>query len=182
MANQTYPLLTMEAANIFCGVEAPSDPSQSNHLRLTDIKLPGMDEQYVDHRAAGAPVAIEIDTVFARLQCDFTLAGWSTDVADLIGQWGSAVNQFWVFGALRDRVTGNVVQGQASIYGRLGRADPNQWRRGDVSHWAYSIRGITKYKLTVAGAEIYEFDYFNSIFNVGGTAVTDAVNSALNLT
>lgn len=182
MAQQTYPLLTMEAANIFCGVEAPSDPSQSNHLRLTDIKLPGMDEQYVDHRAAGAPVSIEIDTVFARLQCDFTLAGWSNDVASLIGQWGSAVNQFWIFGALRDRVTGNVVQGQASIYGRLGRADPNQWSRGAVSHWAYSLRGITKYKLSVAGEDIYEFDYFNSIFNVGGTDVTAAVNSALNLT
>src|ERR1700733_12698425 len=102
----TFPLLTMEAANIFCGVQAPSDPTQSNHLRLTDVKLPGMDEQYVDHRAAGAPVAIEIDTVFARLECTFTLAGWSTDVAALVAQWGSTNNQFWIFGALRDRVTG----------------------------------------------------------------------------
>jgi P2 family phage contractile tail tube protein len=181
MTQTSFPLLTMEAANIFCGVEAPSDPTQSNHLRLTDIKLPGMDEQYVDHRGAGAPVAIEIDTVFARLECTFTLAGWSTDVAALIGQWGSAANQFWVFGALRDRVTGNVLQGQAKIYGRLGRADPQQWRRGDVSHWAYALRGITRYNLSVGAESVYEFDYYNNIFNIAGNPVTFAVNQALNL-
>lgn len=179
---QNFPLLTMEAANIFCGVAEPSDPANSNHLRLTDVKLPGLDEQYVDHRAAGAPVAIEIDTVFARLECTFTLAGWSTDVAALIAQWGNNVNQFWVFGALRDRVTGNVLQGRASIYGRLGRADPQMWRRGDVSHWAYAIRGIVRYNLKVdQNAPVYEFDYFNNVFNVGGTAVTLQVNQALNL-
>jgi Bacteriophage tail tube protein len=177
----TFPLLTMEAANIFCGVEAPSDPTQSNHLRLTDVKLPGMDEQYVDHRAAGAPVAIEIDTVFARLESTFTLAGWSTDVAALIGQWGQASNQFWIFGALRDRVTGNVLQGKAAIFGRLGRADPNQWRRGDVSHWSYALKGITRYNLSVGGDPVYEFDYYNNIFNIAGSPVTQAVNQALNL-
>jgi P2 family phage contractile tail tube protein len=183
MATQSFPLLTMEAANIFCGVEEPSDPTQSNHLRLTDIKLPGMDEQYVDHRAAGAPIAIEIDTVFARLECTFTLAGWSTDVAALIAQWGSNVNQFWIFGALRDRVTGNVLQGKASIFGRLGRADPQMWRRGDVSHWAYALKGIVRYKLDVGqDSPVYEFDYFNNIFNVAGTPVTQAVNAALNIT
>lgn len=177
------PLLTMEAANLYAGVLEPgNDVQNSNHLRLTDIKLPGWDEQYVDHRAAGAPVAIEIDTVFARLQCDFTLAGWNTQVASILAQWGSDVNQFWVFGALRDRVTGNVLQARASIYGRLGRADPQLWRRGDVSHWAYSIRGITKYKLDVGTDQtLYEFNYFENKFNIGGRN-NDEILAALNLT
>lgn len=177
------PLLTMEAANIYCGVNQPNDISNSNHLRLADVKLPGMDEQYVDHRGAGAPVAIEIDTMFARLQCDFTLAGWTSQVATLLAQWGSDVNQYWVFGALRDRVSGTVMQGIASIYGRLGRADPQLWRRGDVAHWAYSIRGITKYKLLINEDQtpMYEWDYYNNIFNVGGTSIAADINAALNI-
>lgn len=177
------PLLTMEAANIYCGVNQPEDISISNHLRLTDIKLPGWDEQYVDHRGTGAPVGIEIDTVFARLQCDFTLAGWSPQVSTLIAQWGLDVNQFWLFGALRDRVSGQVLQGVASIYGRLGRADPQLWRRGDVAHWAYSIRSITRYKLMITEDQVpmYEWDYFNSVFNIGGSPVIDDINAALNI-
>jgi P2 family phage contractile tail tube protein len=146
-----------------------------------------MDAQYIEHRAAGAPIAIEIDTVFARLESTFTLAGWSMDVAALVGQWGSSVNQFWIYGALRDRVTGNVVQAQASLYGQLGRADPNQWRRGDISHWSYSIKGITLYNLTVGGDLAIEFDYYNSIFNIEGNPVGMGSNgvtiaSALNMT
>lgn len=179
------PLLTMEAANLYAGVTEPGgDIQNSNHLRLTNIKLPGWDEQYVDHHATGSPVAIEINTMFAHLQCDFTLAGWNTQVASLLAQWGSDVNQFWVFGALRDRVTGNVLQARASIYGRLGKADPQTWGRGSVSDWAYSIRGITTYKLDVGPDQtLYEFNYFENKFNIGGgSASNDAILAALNIT
>lgn len=182
----TMPLLTMEAANIYCGVAAPSpgDVNNSNHLRLTEVKLPGFEEQYTEHRAAGAPVSLEINTVFAKLECDFTLAGWTPQVASLIALWGSVNNQYWVYGALRDRVSGNIMQGVASIYGRLGKADPQQWRRGDTANWAYSIRGITKYKLFTndGSPAIYEYDYFGGIFNIGGDG-TDNQNilAALNL-
>lgn len=176
------PLLTMEAANIFCGVQAPDNINNSNHLRLTDVKLPGMDEQYVDHRAAGAPVAIEIDTVFARLECTFTLAGWTEQVEELVASWGIDVNQYWIFGALRDRVTGDVYQATAAIYGRLGRADPQLWRRGDIAHWAYAIRGITKYKLSVGNdAPIYDWDYYASRFFVGGNDRIAQINAAIGI-
>lgn len=176
------PLLTMEAANIYCGVEQPNDVNNSNHLRLTDVKLPGMDEQYVDHRAAGAPVAIEIDTVFARLECTFTLAGWNEQVSSLVASWGLGPNQYWIYGALRDRVTGDVYQAVGSLFGRLGRADPQLWRRGDVAHWAYAIRGIVRYTLSVGTDDpIYEWDYWNNVFKVGGTDRLAAINAAIHV-
>ena len=40
-------LLTMEKANLFCGKTA-ADEANSNHLILAEMKLPMMDEQYVD--------------------------------------------------------------------------------------------------------------------------------------
>ena len=181
MAFLTTPLLTMEAANIFCGVTQPDNPSNSNHLRLTDVKLPGFDEQYVDHRATGAPVAIEINTVFARLECTFTLAGWTSDVSFLTDSWGIDLNQFWIYGALRDRVDGQVYKATASIFGRLGRADPQLWRRGDVMHWAYAIRGITSYQLTIEGddAPLYDWDYYNNTWQVNGDSRIADINAAL---
>ena len=80
MAN---PLVTLEAANLFCG-KVPELITPSNHLVLAELKLPAWDEQYVDHRPGGAPVAIEIDTVFARPEVTFTLAGWNHQVNSLV--------------------------------------------------------------------------------------------------
>ena len=63
-------LLSLEAANMFCGKEA-NDLSNSLHLKLTEVNLPSIEENYSDHRGLGAPVAIEIDTVINRLECTF---------------------------------------------------------------------------------------------------------------
>ena len=66
-------------------------------------------------------------------------------------------------------MSGAVYQAEGRIYGRLARADPQLWRRGDLMHWAYSIRCITKYRLRVENeVPIYEWDYFNSTLLIGG--------------
>lgn len=164
MAN---PFMTMEAANLFAGAE-PSDVTPSNHLTLAEVKLPSFDEQYADHRAGGAPVAVEVDTVFARLECTFSLAGWTPQVATLIASWLPVQNQFYVYGVIRDRASGVALEAAAEMHGRLGRADPQNWRRGDLGHWAYAIRGLTYYKLVCGDSEMYEWDFMNNTFRVGG--------------
>ena len=79
-------------------------------------------------------------------------------------------------------MTGAVYQAEGHIYGRLARADPQLWRRGDLHHWAYSIRCITKYRLRVANeVPIYDWDYFASTFFIGGSDRMVAVNAALHL-
>src|SRR6478609_9888275 len=96
-------LYTMEAANLFCGTNG-----ESNHLRMLNVRLPTLEEQYIDHRPGGSPVAIEIDVILNRLQCDFRLAGWNPSVDGMISAWSIASNQFWMFGAIRNRVTGKI--------------------------------------------------------------------------
>lgn len=177
MAN---PVITLEAANIFCGT-APDDNTYSNHLQLTEVKLPGFDENFVDHRAGGAPVGIEIDTQVNRFECTFTLMGWSTQVAKLVHSWVAQQNDFHVYGALRERQTGAVIQATAFIHGRLGRADPMNWRRGDVGHWNFAIRGITEYSLVVGTEDLYTWNFFTNTLMIGGQDVNAPINRALGI-
>ena len=75
-------IFVMEAANIFCG---DVDPSLSQHLTIAELKLPNIEENFVDHQAGGSPFTIEIDTILQRLEATFVLAGWSPEVATMIG-------------------------------------------------------------------------------------------------
>lgn len=162
-------LLTLEAANMVCGTVDDS----AQFLRLVNVKLPGMDEQYLDHRPGGAPVAIEVDVQINKLRCDFTLAGWTPHVAELLDAYSAGQQMFWFYGALRDRITGNVVQAVAYMIGRLGVADMQAWQRGTINAWDYAIRGIIRYTLTVAdlnsgGVEtVYDWDFFTNEFATG---------------
>lgn len=175
MAN---PLLTLEAANLFCGT-VPENVTPSNHLTLAELKLPAFEEQYVDHRPGGAPVAIEIDTVFARLECTFTLAGWSEQVAGLLASWSDQQNQFFAYCVLRDRASGKAIEAVATMNGRLGRADPQNWRRGDLHHWAYSIRGIITYGLQVADNTVIAWDFLSNTLIINGDDRNADVNAIL---
>jgi hypothetical protein len=159
----TQPL-TLEAASIFCGARSAEN---SNHLRLMNVKLPGYEESYIDHKPGGAPIGIEVDVLVNKLQCDFSLIGWTPEVDALIGSWQTGTNAFYVFGALRDRLSGNVLQAQATITGRLGKAAINEWQRGAVGNSSYSIRGVIAYKLVIAGyGTMIDWSFFNNTLSL----------------
>ena len=160
-------ILTMEKANLYAGA-APTDTNASNHLVITECKLPALDEQYVEHRAGGAPVAVEIDTIISHLESTFILVGVTPQVMQLVGSWDTNQNLFFIYGLIRDRQSGEAAQAIAVIKGRLGRADPQNWQRGNVMHTNYAIRGIVHYELNIAGQQIYYWDFFNNQFLVGG--------------
>jgi Bacteriophage tail tube protein len=176
MAN---PVWVMEDANMFCGV-GPTDNTHSNHLILTEVKLPGLDMQFVDHRAGGAPVAIEISTVIARLECTFVCLGMTPQIMELIGSWNQAMNWFWIYGVIRDQADGSAAQAAAAIQGQLGRADPQNYRRGDVQHTNYAIRGIQHYELNIAGANVYHWDFQTNTRIIGDIDQNRVVNTFLN--
>jgi hypothetical protein len=146
MPNTIY---SMESCNMFCGTSQPtqSGAADSLHLQLTEVKLPAMNEGNVDHRAAGAPITIEINTQIAKLECTFQLVGWNPEVAGLVSSWAAEDNSFFAYGLLRDRSSGNAIQAMAFMQGRLGLADPQMFRRGDAQHWNYGIKNITHYEL-----------------------------------
>src|SRR5215207_2818450 len=168
----------MEAANLFCG---DADPSLSNHLTISDLKLPELAENYVDHRPGGAPLAVEIDTHMNRLESTFTLAGWQPQVQTMIGLSTTANQVFTAYGVIRDRRNGRALEGKAVMQGRLGRVNPQNWRRGDLQSHEYAIRAIMHYALWLEGEEMFFWDFFLNTRRTGGIDVNRDINRILRI-
>jgi len=164
------PVLVLDYANLFCG-SRPGDETKSNHLSLAEVKLPSLEVQYVDHRPGGAPFATEIDVIMTKLEAQFTLLGITPQVMRLMKSWEAQMNDFFIYGNLRDYMTNVAVQLEVLIRGQLGHVDADPFRRGDVFHVKYAIRGIIHYEMNLAtpleGSQpVYLWDFFNNEFRV----------------
>lgn len=163
------PPLTLEAANLFCG-KAAADSSASLHLKLAGVKLPHFEEFYVDHRPGGCPVSIEIDMIFNRLQCDFTILGFDDTVYETIRAWSEDQNWFFFYGLLRDQLSGGLTKVEARIRGRLGKVEPHEWSRGQLFYTEGEIRSIIGYVLIIGGVTVYDWDFENNRLQIGSSS------------
>jgi Bacteriophage tail tube protein len=161
------PILVMDYANMFCG-SGPTNDKNSNHLTLTQVQLPTMDIQYVDHRPGGAPVATEIDVQMARFEVKFQLIGIVRQVWSLLLRLDPTANDFWIYGNVRDYLTGETLQAEAYVQGQLAAVEPSAFKRGEVMHTEYTIRGIRKYTFKLANSPIYDWDFFQNTWSVAG--------------
>jgi phage tail tube protein FII len=174
------PVMIMDYANLFAG-SAPDDETYSNHLVLTEVKMPAFDVQYSDHRAAGAPIYIEISTGIARLECTFVCVGIVPQIMELIDSWIPTERNFFVYGNVRDQHSGDAVQAAAAFVGQIGRADPQNYRKGDVMHINFSIRNITHYEFGMAGGLSYYWDFFTNTRIIGGDNQNAEINTNLHV-
>ena len=173
-------LMIMDFANLYAG-SAPDDETFSNHLTLTEVKLPALDVQYSDHRAAGAPIYTEIPTGIARLECTFVLVGIVPQTMELVDSWVASERNFFVYGNVRDQLSGDAIQAAAAFVGQLGRADPQNFRKGDVMHTNFSIRNITHYEFGIGGDLTYFWDFFTNTRIMGGENRNQEINTNLHV-
>lgn len=193
MAQNVY---IMEAANLICGDTGNNPtPGRSTHLVLDEIKLPAMEEAYVDHMPGGAPISIEVNMHFNRLESTFNLAGWNPEIMMLIAPSRRVDQTFTVNGLIREKRSGRALKATAIMQGRLGRVNPTAFRKGDKMGHEYSIRGIVHYELwmqtdpdapsgdvsTIVQEPIYFWDFFTSEFRVGEENVNAELTRVLNL-
>jgi P2 family phage contractile tail tube protein len=169
-------LYIMEAANLFAG-----DGSKSNHLTLSQLKLPSLEMNFADHAAGGAPVQIEIDTHINKMEATFNLMGWTPDVMTMIGAFQAEKRHFTAYGVIRDRETGQAQKATAVMFGQLGKANPTEYSRGNLQQHEYSIRGIVRYKLTMGNTPIYDWDFFTNRRIIGGVDLNAEVNQMLGI-
>jgi phage tail tube protein FII len=182
MANNLY---TMEAANLVCGdTGSGAAPGVSTHLSILELKLPGLEEAYVDVLPGGAAIGIEVPMHINRLESTFNLAGWQPDVMTMIGRSERRLQTFTAYGLIRERRTGEGLQAMAVMWGRLGRSNPTNFRKGDLMAHEFSIRSITHYELYMQQSaqagnqnettntrqmrEIYYWDFFTSERRIDG--------------
>jgi phage tail tube protein FII len=172
--------LILDYANLFCGA-APEDSNASNHLVLANLKLPTLEIQYVDHRPGGAWVAVEIDVVTTRMEVEFEIVGITPQIMVLLQAIEFQKTLFHAYGSVRSYLggfgdysqpEGIAYQLYAKFRGQLGRVEPMPYRRGDVFHMRYAVRGLMNYELYLADNPIYRWDFFQNTFRVG--AMQDA--------
>lgn len=171
-------LFIMEAANLYAG---DHDPSASNHVALQTMKLPGIENNYVDHTPGGSALGIEVGTHINRMEATFNLAGWSPHVMVLIGSWTQSMRRFTARGVIRSRRTGQAQQAIAVMEGELGRVNPTDFRRADLHAHEYSIRAITAYRLEMAGVVLFDIDFYACRRVIGGIDLNAEENAILGL-
>jgi hypothetical protein len=91
------------------------------------------------------------------------------------------MRRFTARGAIRDRKTGGLMPALAIMVGELGRADPTEFRRGDLMAHDYSIRGIVGYRLEMAGVTIFNWDFFENKRVVGDMDQNQELNAILGI-
>jgi phage tail tube protein FII len=154
----------LEAANLFCGDE---DPTNSTHLIIANLKLPGLEENFVEHNPGGAPIGVEVGTHIMRLESTFELVGWQPTVMALIGRERRDAQFFTAYGLMRSKRTARPFQVKAVMEGRLGRVNPTEFSRGSNHSHEYRIGGIWHYELYYDGQELYYWDFWTSTRRVG---------------
>lgn len=128
-----------------------------------------MEIQYVDHRPGGAPVAVEIDVVMTRMELSFEVVGITPQIMALLRNLEMRKHDFFAYASLREYNSGVALPLRAIWRGQLAKMEPKPYRRGDIFHIRYQVRGLMKYELYIGdmSAPIYYWDFFTNEFGSG---------------
>lgn len=169
--------LLKEEMNLFVG----DDPDASNHLTLSELALPKLEETNFDFQGGGAAFGLNMKGGgFKPLAASFKLAGVNLDVMKYF-QLDETNTPFTALSAMRDQLTGALKPAKAIINGRLGTIEEDAFKKGEMSQHDYGITGIVHYELHIDGKELYYFDWARGIVRVDGVDKRAKVRSMLNI-
>lgn len=171
-------LYILEAANIFCG---DADPNNSKHLSVMNLKLPDLAAMYQDHHPGGARVQIEIEVGVNKFEPTFKLMGFDPALLVQFGLGSRIKNIYTAYGAIKDRRTGGTIELKAIMEGRLGRAAPDEFQRGELAGNEYAINEMTHYELWWNGTEKIAWDFFTNLWRVDGVDQNAETNAVLRI-
>lgn len=170
----------VEATNLFCGEH---DPTNSKHLTLREWAIPKLEEKFVDHSPGGGVADIEVGGLgIMKLTSAFKLAGFDPD---LLAQFGLATPHrrlYTGYGALRDKRRGRSIEVKVIAEARLGKAEAEAFKRGELAGFDYSLNEILHYEVFFDGREKLYYDFFNNEWRVDGISQTNEVNRILRIT
>lgn len=171
-------LYIFEAANLFVGSD---DPTKSKHLVIQELKLPALQAQYQDHMAGGAPVGIEIETGIQKLEASFKLVGFDPDTMRMFGLGSRIRHTYTAYSVITDRRTGRRIERKAIIEGRLGKAEEDAFKKGDLVATDYAINEIWHYEVHFDGQEMLYWDFATNTLRVRGAEENAEVNQILRI-
>lgn len=172
-------IYVMEAANLFAGDD---DPTKSKHLTLINVKLPVMQEAFVDHRPTGSAFAMRLGmNQFDALECTFKLNGLDPDLMAKFGIGQKGLQKYTARGNVVDKQDGREFSVISVMRGRLAKVEHDAFTRGELMGADYSISEINHYELIFDSKEKYYWDLFTDQFRIDGADVNNTERANLGL-
>lgn len=163
MANTTVYI--MEAANLFCGDD---DPTNSKHLVLEELKLPDLEETFSDHNPGGSlGPSVEWGVGMSKLMPTFKLKGFDMAVLRLFGLGSGERKKYTAYGVVRDKKSGDLIEAKAIMEGRIGKITGDTFTRGGAMSHDYAINEVTHYEFWFNGVEEYYWNFWTNTFRNG---------------
>jgi P2 family phage contractile tail tube protein len=169
-------LYIFEAGNIFF-----SDiPNESNHLELSEIKLPDMEYQVEGHAPGGGVMGINIAMpMVTALVGSCKLKGINPDRLKLFGIGGVARRNITVYGVIRDKRENKQTELKAVMNCCIHNISGTAWTRGNGMDHDLKFSDMIRYRLDMDAKPVWEIDGFTNTFKIGGIAQNDQSNRIL---
>jgi len=172
-------VIVWEAANLFAGDDSADN---SKHLTVTNIQLWQPKEKTVEHHGGGSIGAITIGGLgFEAPEVTFKLGATDQQTKVLFGLGGNGIRPYTIYGALRDKNGGRLIERKVVVFGRLIEVGESEYSRGDKVEQDHKIAEITRYEFWEDKQEVYLYDYFASTWRVGGVNQLAETNAILRI-
>lgn len=167
----------MEQVNLFCGV----DDQTGKFLTLSSLKLPDLTETYQDHMPGGGPVGIEVSTGISKLEAGFNLNGEDDELLKKFGLGTPGRQIFTARASVRDKRKGTLKGNRAIIHARLGTISSDDFQRGELRGYEYTLNEIMHYELHSGDDELVYWDFFSNALRIGGVDQNGQANGLLGI-
>mgnify|MGYP000160787217 CR=1 FL=1 len=158
----------MEAVNLFCGNH---DPSTSKHLTIQTLRLPVLEEKTAEHGPGGSVAAVTLGMgQIAPLDITFKLNGYDPDMLSLFGVGGRKIQPYTAYGVVRNKLNSKAIESKTIVHGKLGRIEPDEIQRGELSGHDHTIIEVMHYELYFDDKEKFFFNFANQIWRVDGVS------------
>lgn len=172
-------LIIWEAANLFAGDDASDN---SKHLTIQNIQLWQPKEKTKEHHAGGSIGAMMIGGLgFEAPEVTFKLMGVDAQTKALFGLGGNGTRPYTIYGALRNKNGGALIERKVVCMGRLIEVGESAYERGNVVDQDHKISEITHYELWEDKREVMYYDWPSSTWRVNGLNQLAEINSILRI-
>lgn len=145
---------------------------------VEDLTLPKLSLKMDDLYTGGMDAPIDLEMGMDKLECDFSLCEYNTDVIKQFGLRDGAQVSLTLRGGLDDET--GVTPVVVALTGAWKDLDLGSWKAGDKASLKVSVT-LRYYKLTIGTDELVEVDVQNMIRKIDGVDQLQSMRDAIGL-
>ena len=145
---------------------------------VEELTLPKLDLKMDELYNGGMDAPIDLEMGMSKLECDFTLSEYNSDVIRQFGLRNGAQAPLTLRGGLDDET--GVTPVIVNVRGAWKDLDLGSWKAGEKAPLKVMVT-LRYYKLTIGGEELVEVDVPNMVRIINGEDQLAAMRDAIGL-